>query len=683
MSDETPTPVDGITQANQPSNPPSAPGPKEKHKEQKQMVARMKFVILLFMGIPYLGYCMWSIFLLTVLPDPTGQWDYLIPYGKLSSMMVAGACILLVMFAFMRIGKAGKAADSVRYMGFVRTALFVIPAVALSGLVPYMIVQEPPLFLYIASPEEGGTGLVAPLAVTFSAEEAKQILRLKKLRTVSFSWDFNGDGVTDEQTVLPTATAYYERSGSNNISVTIKLSNGEKRIVRKRMLIPNAVFSYYPVQPVIDESVRFSVAHLVDDGEKVEEIKWDFNDDNIPDQQGTNLEVDHTFLRIGEQRVSVAIIVTNKTGQKRQRTYNRTLLINEPKPLPFDVTIDTNPTFLESPPPFQVIFSINTQEDLQSVDWDFGDGQQAEGPRVPHTFKQRGVFKVTARVRNTDGEIAKVSKQVKIVNTLKIDDLSFDSNLDFSGNNLIAEAPVTIELTPKTGRQLITFMWDAPDASQSTVEEDTIKATYREEGNYKLVLIAQDAEGSVLRREIPVTIKPRADFVTFDMSPPTGVAPLEVEFDASETFIPNEQITGFIWHFGDTPQQNERRDSARVSHIFTQPGTYTVKLTAYTTSGKSVETTRTIVVRAPFLDACFTMSRSEGEAPLPVLFSRTCSTGNPTKVLWDFGDGWQSDDMGETVDHVFEDKGKKYTVELRLENDSGIVNTARKTITTY
>ncbi len=154
------------------------------------------------------------------------------------------------------------------------------------------------------------------------------------------------------------------------------------------------------------------------------------------------------------------------------------------------------------------------------------------------------------------------------------------------------------------------------------------------------------------------------------MSPEGGTAPLLVRFDASETIIRDEEISGFEWVFGDEdaissgPQQR----GALVEHLFEEPGTFKVKLTAYTTSGKQFDAERTIVIRAPVLDACAFPSRTSGKAPLGVSFDMSCTTGNPISIEWDFGDGAQSDEKNPI--HVFEEPGT-YRVKLSIEDAVG------------
>ncbi len=681
MDPETTTNVDGITPSPNEGDPKVDPISKEK---KAGAVSSARFALLTLVGIPYVIYIAWSLFLLSVLPDGSGKWDYLIAYEKLISMSFGMALVLAGLFAILRIGKASGAADRVRYGGFFRIVLFIVPGIALSGFVPYWIVQEPPLPLIISSPAPG-TEYVAPLSISYSAEEASAILKRRGINTKTYKWDLSGDGNFDQETVTPESTAYYDRQGGYNVSVTLELSDGSTRTIQKRMVIPQAVFSYKPFIPVVDEPIVFSVSHLIPDERnyEVREVQWDFNEDGIPDESSISLETTHTFLKTGPQRVTVTILNTNQTQQQ----YFRVLDIQNPLPNPFPVSIETVPTFLESPPPFQVVFRLVTDEPLQDVKWDFDDSSPEEsGDRVGHTFRSRKVYQVKAKARNQNGEISKAVKLVKIVEKLTIPDLTFDGSHQVNGNTIIAEAPVAITLTPSTIMPLVDFWWEAPKASQVTSTDTTLKAIFREEGAYTLVLLAKDAEGRVLRQPIKLEVKPKTQFVTFALKPAQGIAPLTVQFDASESFIPGETINGFIWNFG-LEEGAQTFGDGHATHVFDKPGEYQVSLTVRTESGRSEQATKTVVVRAPFLDACFTKSRSSGiKAPAGIRFFWECSTGSPKKVVWNFGDGAESESDSEAApsdryaDHVFEKPGV-FSVQLTIENANGSKSTSTQTIT--
>lgn len=680
MAEDQTTNVDGITPPDANPEPPKpSPKPKADKPAPKEAnaakLSRAKFALVTLISMPYLLYFAWSFFLLAVLPDASGTWDSLIPVGRLVAMFGAAALGFVALIAFMRVGKSGGTSDSVRYGGLARIALFILPGLLMSGFVPYWISQEPNLPLGVVSPDIT-SDLVAPISITFTAEEATAILQRRGLETKSYEWDFNGDGVANEETVTPQSTAYFDKQGGYNVRVTLRLGDGSSRTISRRIVIPNAVFSYTPFIPVVDEPIKFSVVHLVPEDVEVREVQWDFNNDQIPDESTTALETTHTFLRTGPQPVTVTISFFNQT----QNTYVRTLDIQEPLPNPFPISIDTTPEFLESPPPFQVVFRLETDEPLQEVKWDFDDGSPEEtGERVGHTFRSRRVYQVKATARNLNGQISKLTKVIKVVENLVIPDLTFEGSHQVqNGDSIAAEAPVAITLTPNTTMPLVDFWWEPGNATQITSTDTTLRAVYRDEGLYNIVLLGKDAEGRVMRKVISLNVKPKSQFVDFEVRPIQPVAPEVVRFDASASFIPGDQITGFIWDFGESEDPNQRFGDAREEFEYTQAGEYTVTLTVNTLSGNTQTATKTITVRAPALKACFVMSRNRIKPFSGVLFDWSCSTGTPNRVRWRFGDGSEAEsgpgDARREIDHVFEEAGE-YDVELVIEDANGSLST--------
>lgn len=179
-----------------------------------------------------------------------------------------------------------------------------------------------------------------------------------------------------------------------------------------------------------------------------------------------------------------------------------------------------------------------------------------------------------------------------------------------------------------------------------------------------------------MRLPLTLEVTPPESLVAIRMTPEGGVAPLTVRLDASETVVPGEEISGFEWFIGE--DENALQAGAVIQHVFDEAGTYAVRVVARTTKGNSYESTSTIVIRAPILDACFFASRTAGAAPLGVSFDMSCTTGESTSATWDFGDGAESDEFAPI--HVFDDPGT-YEVVLKIRNAAGAESTHSVKIT--
>lgn len=671
------TPIDGIAPpappapaAGAPSAVPAAQPVRDPAVAKRRLMRRLLIVLI---TVPYVTYALWSTYLMMVLPDVSGVHDALIPAGTMAAVLCAVLLVSAGFFVFLRIGAAESVPLPRRRLAAIKVAAVLLPGLILSGVTPLAIRREPGLSFTVVDPPEE---MVAPLSLTFSIQPALDILARRNLAADKFVWDFEGDGKMNAETAEPEVSAYYDRQGKYTVAVVIFLKDGSTRRVAQVLTISRAVFSVEPAQPILDEPARLSIAHLVTKKEDMEKAEWDFDGNGEIDLTTKNLDAVHTFFADGPNTVTVK--VTLKTNA--QETYERTVDVLKALPLPFPVEFIAEPEHLMGPAPFGAVFRVETQEPARVILWNFGDGADARGQRVGHTFSQNGVFPVTAEVRSEAGPVAKITKIVRVTDDLPLPDLAFSGSPEVkSGNKISGEVPVIVDLKPRTTVPLVEFFWEAPEATTVGSTETSVQAVYRREGVYTLWLIGQDPDGRVMRKPITVEVLPPASLVIIQMDPDGGTSPLTVRLDASETQIRDEQISGFEWTFSDEPQGATHQQGAQVSHTFQKPGTYEITAKAFTTSGKEYSSSKTIVVRAPVIDACITPSRTDGKAPLGIQFFSDCSTlGQQTSFLWDFGDGFSSDQKNPI--HDFQQAGT-YTVTLTLRDGDSVSQSDPLTIT--
>lgn len=166
-----------------------------------------------------------------------------------------------------------------------------------------------------------------------------------------------------------------------------------------------------------------------------------------------------------------------------------------------------------------------------------------------------------------------------------------------------------------------------------------------------------------------------------DASPTSGVAPLEIDFDAGRSFDPDELNLSYTWEFGD----GATATGETTSHTYTNPGTFTATVTATDSAGASSRASTTIEVNEPVAPnqapvARINSSPMEGTAPLTVNFDAGGSSdpdGQITSYRWDFGDG--STGTGHSVAHTYRNEGS-YQVRLTVRDDDGASTTSSTTI---
>ncbi len=667
---QTPAPqpaaVDGLARP--------APAPVSGKPVLAPQVQRVKRQLVMLACACYLLFIFWCLTLLVILPSPTGDGKSLVRIAL--PVSIAGiAGILGIGLLLLRRISASTSSIAIRRQSLLKLIAVLLPGLALAVATPILIIREPSLPLDIVAPKTAAE-FVAPVAVTLSAERATTILKNLGMRPVKYQWDTDGDGKVNDETVVPTTTVVYQRQGVYPAAVRIMLGGSNFRRSTRSVVIPQEVFSVIPAQPIVEKPVKFSVATLVADPKAISQVQWDFGDGN-PAQTTTKPDIAYTYYAVGEYPVTAVMQLVNKS----QVTYKKTVVVEEPPPLPFPITLITEPKTLVGPAPFGVIFRLQTAEKLSEVSWTFGDGKEDRGAallRQSHEFDSAGIYPVVVRARSADGKLAELTSIVRATEVLQLRDLQFTGTPPVLNGKITGEVPLEINLKPKTSAPLVRFSWELPEGTDFDARDASLTGILRTEGTYTVMLMAEGAEGKSMRMSLPIEVKPPSAEPTILMTPDGGVAPLTVTFDASQTFVPPGQtVAGFKWLFGDegNTNRNPELSAARVEHTYKNPGEYAIQLHVVLASGKEFTVQRTIVVRKPTLSACITASRLTVDAGKGVSFDSSCSAGSPTSALWDV----RRDDDPEIVHgqsseeryiHVFQDPGE-YTVTLTLRDSFG------------
>ncbi len=678
------TPIDGIAPptpvptvlppapATVPSTPLAQPTEAPKKKNQS-----LNLSVILY-GIAAAIYVLPAFVLMSILPKPDGSFEQVKAIG---TAVYGLGTLLWLGFALIGASRISSIQDRprLRLVAMVRLLIGTVPLIIVGATTVVLINLAPKLGLELVSPTSS-SDLIAPLSVTFGMQTALKIFQQDKLTPLKYEWDYNGDAIIDQQTFDPKATILFNQSGIFAVAAKVTMTDGTIKFVRMRLVIPRVSFGVDPINPIVGEPMSFSIMHLFPTGgenpPKLQKAKWDFDGDGVIDLESEKLQVSTLYHKLGLVNVTVNMTLFNQT----QTTLQRTIEVVKPTEQPFPIKLETEPQTLLGPLPFGVVFALKTKEPIANVTWDFGDQKSGEGLRVAHVFSAVGNYVVNVVARSQSGVVAKLSKTVRVTNPLNINDLSFEGKPTVRGYAVEGQVPLTIDITPITALPLITFSWDAQNASEVLATDKSFHAVYRDEGRYYVDLIGVDTDQNVFRKRITVNALAPQSFVSFTMSPPTPTAPATVTFDASDTFVPlGEQITGFEWDFGDgLINSGQKFAGSRIDHTFKSPGTYSITLNVRTVTNQVYSGKQTLLVKAPLIDACFLPSRNVGKAPLGVRFDSTCSTGDFDTWLWDFGDNSQSDQPSPT--HVFLKVGN-YTVTLTAKTKAGLSSTKTTTIT--
>lgn len=176
----------------------------------------------------------------------------------------------------------------------------------------------------------------------------------------------------------------------------------------------------------------------------------------------------------------------------------------------------------------------------------------------------------------------------------------------FVATPMAGVAPLTVSFDASDSSDpdghLVSYQWNFGDGTTGSGETEI--HTYETSGKYTVRLTVTDDKGS--KDSESRTIQVTDDTPPTDNTPPTasftatpssGIVPLTVSFDASNSSDPDGEIESYAWEFGD----GATGSGVTVTHTYVDPGIYSVKLTVTDDKGAEDQITGTIVLeeRAP------------------------------------------------------------------------------------
>ena len=169
------------------------------------------------------------------------------------------------------------------------------------------------------------------------------------------------------------------------------------------------------------------------------------------------------------------------------------------------------------------------------------------------------------------------------------------------------------------GYSSTTWSWgDGTASSFKRAAPATISHTFAARGLYTVTLTLVDKYGNLSQvpHQVQVGTAPTAAFTSSPANPLVGTA---VSFDGSTSTDPGGTISGYSWDFGD----GGTATGETTSHVYSAPGTYTVKLTVSDGSlTNSTTHTVTVVKGAPGVPvSSFSASTLSAPAGVAVAFN--------------------------------------------------------------
>lgn len=316
---------------------------------------------------------------------------------------------------------------------------------------------------------------------------------------------------------------------------------------------------------------------------------------------------------------------------------------------------------------FDATASSDPEGDIESYQWNFGDGSEDTGRAVSHTFSDYGTNTVVLTVTDSFNQTSRYTQEVVV---------SGEPEADFTiePNTPVVSSPVTFNggASSDPDGDIEEYEWDFGGGNVKTGE--TVEYQFSESGDFNVTLRVVDSVGNSdnVTKNITVTAGPTAQFTTDNQNVVIGE---DVEFDASQSSDPNDDIEQYIWSFGDGVESS----GTVVSHSYDERGNYTVELTVEDSVGNTSSTTGSINVGA-VPEARFSVNPRNPTTADTVTLDASASSdpdNNIESYNWNLDNG--RSDAGVLVNTQYTNTGT-YEVSLTVEDSYGNTDTERKNV---
>lgn len=327
---------------------------------------------------------------------------------------------------------------------------------------------------------------------------------------------------------------------------------------------------------------------------------------------------------------------------------------------------------------FDASASVDPDGTIVSYAWDFGDGNNASGQVVNHSYVNSGLYTVTLTVTDNNGRSSSLSQQY---------DIRFIPIATFTYSPGFPNWPAVGDLVSfdSTGSgdpdgATASYEWDFDANGSIDSTNPNASFAYQAPGVYfPLLTVRSNNRFRSRNQAIRIGLQDLNAQFSFSANPSTSTA---VQFDASSsTADPLEPITRYEWDFNN----DGNIDSTLInpSFAFNQAGNYLVKLSVFDRHGYLSTRTRTVTVTgaaqqpqlvAPTANFSFNVS----DKTVSFTDQSTDSDGTISSRNWDFGDGNSSTQT--SPNHTYTNAGT-YTVRLTVTDNDNQSHFVEKQVT--
>ncbi|MCW3986207.1 MAG: PKD domain-containing protein, partial [Candidatus Bathyarchaeota archaeon] len=476
---------------------------------------------------------------------------------------------------------------------------------------------------------------------------------------VSYFWDF-GDGTNATGIVVEHA---YSINGTYTVTLTVSDDDdaSDSTSATKTILWnekPVASFTESTETAYTSEAIYLNASNSYDSDGYITSYFWDFGDGT----NATGIVVEHGYADNGNY--TVMLTVTDDNGAINTASASKTILNRSPVAL---FTESTEIVYTGEAITFNASDSYDPDGVIVSYFWDFGDGTNATGVALSHSYTDNGTYTVTLTVTDDDDAYNSTSAIKTVLNSSPVAVFTESGETVYTSQSIMFNASGSYD----SDGFIVSYFWDFGDGTNATGV--IVGHVYSLNGTFTVTLNVTDNEGAsdattatktILWNEPPVAL--------FTESAETIYQGETITFNASSSYDLDGAIAGYFWDFGDGTNATD----VAVEHTYLYDGNYTVTLNVTDDRGATytVSATKTVLNRVPVV--LFTESSTTVYTGEVITFNASesyDSDGFILSYLWDFGDGTNATDI--VVTHVYDDDGQ-YTVTLTLVDNNGGTSSA-------
>lgn len=487
----------------------------------------------------------------------------------------------------------------------------------------------------------------APLIVTFNTVGSGDPSN-KSILDTQISWDLDGDGNYEKNSIdcpekhVAVITCIYKKPGTYRVGVKVASSS------------PNIVegVEYIDVK-VSPPRARFSIQLIMPNAKPI--VITDYDKDGL-------IKIDTGKIQLAYSNASQGITFS-AVGTTSGDVIDRS-----------DKSID---------------FEKKTQDTIQRMKWDFGDGTTAEDSpldnagimKFSQTYKQRGTYQVTLEVTGKDGVI---DRKIFFVTIADISAIIYV----IPGYVNKVNTPVTFQSAVTSDNSKVTnYEWSSsPEKKELMSDKASFSTAINKPGNYMVTLKVRNEKGNEGEHTANVIIESNTPQAKFVVKQPKIAQPSEIELNASETYDPDGPNPDIIyrWIIGGElgkdyiyTQGNEDSKIVRLKFLATGERTIELKVEDKNEKGKSTKATNSVNITT-LLGAEWTAGTQRtgvlddsGKALIAMGFA----TANAATYSLDFGDGEVEDGVfaekqGISTKHAYGKTGV-FTMVATIEDEAG------------